>query len=644
MTKYVNYILQKRKIKELYPWQKDIIENTDLLKGKNMIVNCPTGSGKTLVAEIIISKSILENRGKKKCLYLAPLRSLAFEKYKDWKKFGWSVGISVGDYSEKYEKLNERNVIVTTFEKFNSIISKKPEWLDEIDCIIVDEIHSLIEESRSAVLEHILMILKDNCQILGLSATIKNLDELANWLNADVYKGNIERPKNIDINIICKNKVYDSKLQVVNRVKDWKRLVVNKIREGKTVLVFTNKRKSCPDIAMKIMYELSKYVEPNGVDDELYDIFGEIVQYGIGFHFGIMDSKTRNIIETAFKEGRLKCLVATKTLAMGVNLPVDVVVIKDLVMFNKDKFEWMKTLDIWQMIGRAGRFGKGEAYLVIGNDYNLRKIYEDYICADYEKIMSRLSFSKQFPGLIIQSISILGGDGILEEEVVDYWNDSLFCYQYNSGREILQGKINELLERFEEYELIEITSRSGIRYINLTEIGRIVSGFCVDPEVIIAFLENIEKINENRSYIGMIDFLIRMGVIEPISGKKSELSKLVKEIFEVCDNSYLGNFAGYNEKQIVSIIKTIKLINEWISGKDVNISLINLDDIQRYISCFKVISKKLEYDELSIWLNNFSYMLKYGVPEDLTEMVKQRGVGRKKALRYLHMSNLTKYF
>ena len=643
MEKYIQYILNKKGLKELYPWQEDVLEKTNILNGMNVIVNAPTGAGKSLIAEILFSKSILKNRGKKKCLYLAPLRSICSEKFRDWKKFGWNVGLSIGDYSEGYDKLNQRAVIITTFEKFNSIITKKPEWINDIDCIVVDEIHSLIEESRSAILEHILMLLRNQCHIVGLSATIKNLNELAKWLNAEVYKGNIKRPINTEINVICKNKIYNSKLQVISTNRDWKKLAIDKILEGKKVLIFTNKRKNCPDIAMKIMAELSNKFNPVKTNDELYDIFGELVQYGVGFHFGIMDSKTRNLVENAFKNGRLKCLVATRTLAMGVNLPVDVVIIKDLYMF-KDKFEWMKTLDIWQMIGRAGRFDDGEAYLVIGKEYNLRKIYEDYICADYEKIMSRLAFAQQFSGLILQSISILGANEILLEEVIDYWNDSLFAHQYMGGKEILKNKVCELLEIFEENELIEINKHNNIEYINLTDIGRIVSGFCVDPNIIIKFLENIDKIDENKNYIGMLDFFIRLGIIEPISGRKNEISKLMNDIIEICDNAYLGKFNNLSEKEIVCIVKTVKLLNDWISGKDVNISAINLDDINRYIACFKIISKKLEYENLSNWLDDFSYMLKYGTPLDLVPMVKQKGVGRKKALRYLHMNSLLKYF
>jgi len=640
--KCIETILRRRKIGELRKWQKEVFENTGVLGGKSLIVNAPTGAGKSLIAEVLIQKYLDEQKGKK-CVYLAPLRSLCLEKWREWKEIlGWNVGVAVGDFTENYDKLKNRDVIVTTFEKFNNIITSKPEWLEKLGCVVVDEIHSLIEESRSAVLEHILMVVKDKCQILGLSATIKNLDEIAEWLNAEIYKGGMEKPKNLDVYVVCKNRVYDKRLECVRNVKDWRKLVVEKILEGKRVIVFVNRRKSCQSEAMKLMVELE-----NGgflsecVDIELIELFGDMVRYGVAYHFGLMDSKTRRIVEDAFRDGKIKCLVATRTLAMGVNLPADVVVLKDLFMFSEKGMEWMKAIDVWQMIGRAGRFGQGEAYLVIGSQKNLRRVFEEYVYAEYEKVMSRLVFSKMFPTLVLQSIGLLGGSA-LEEEIVDYWNDSLFCYQYANGKVMIENRVRWVLEDLKFSDLVEVDKVGVIEQYSLTEIGEVVARFCVDVNTVLKFIDLIDEIDKKRNVIGVIDLLVRSGVVELLSGRKDEIVRLARDILWLCENSYIGGFNGEDEKHVVRIVKTIKLLDEWLSGKDVNVAVLNLEDIERYVSCFGLISKYLGYEDLYGWFRDLQLRVRYGVPANLVDIVRQKGVGRKKALRYLNMKKLTK--
>ena len=182
-------ILEKEKITQLRPAQVKAIEK-GLLDGKNLLVCTPTASGKTLIAEIAALKSIIENKGK--AIYIVPLKALASEKYKDFKqKYGHiaKVALSIGDIDSSDSYLVEYDLIITTSEKLDSLIRHHAPWLSLISTIIIDEIHLINDVGRGPTLEILITILKQllkNAQIIGLSATIGNPEELAAWLKAEL--------------------------------------------------------------------------------------------------------------------------------------------------------------------------------------------------------------------------------------------------------------------------------------------------------------------------------------------------------------------------------------------------------------------------------------------------------------------------
>ncbi len=204
------YEILEKEITKLRPAQEKSIKN-GLLEGKNLLVCTPTASGKTLIAELAALKSIIEGRGK--TVYIVPLKALASEKYKDFKrKYDKiaKIALSIGDIDSADPFLVDYDLIVTTSEKFDSLIRHHASWLTNIATVVVDEIHLLNDPERGPTLEILLTILKQllkNAQIIALSATIGNPEEFAEWLNAGLvvdewrpvklhkgiyYEGNIE--------------------------------------------------------------------------------------------------------------------------------------------------------------------------------------------------------------------------------------------------------------------------------------------------------------------------------------------------------------------------------------------------------------------------------------------------------------------
>ena len=183
------YRILDNDIKELRPAQEKSIDS-GLLDGKNLLVCTPTASGKTLIAELAAFKSIFDGRGK--AIYIVPLKALASEKFKDFKKRYQGeakIALSIGDIDSADSYLVEYDLIITTSEKLDSLIRHHAPWLGLISTIVIDEIHLLNDPGRGLTLEIIITILRQilkKAQIIGLSATIGNAEELAEWLEAEL--------------------------------------------------------------------------------------------------------------------------------------------------------------------------------------------------------------------------------------------------------------------------------------------------------------------------------------------------------------------------------------------------------------------------------------------------------------------------
>lgn len=180
--------LRKEGISELRPSQSKSVQ-AGLLERKNILVCTPTASGKTLVGEIAAIKSILEAKGKS--LYIVPLKALATEKYREFvRKYPFvDTALSIGDLDSPEHRLAKKDLIVCTAEKLDSLLRHKVEWIKDVGCIVVDEIHLLNDPGRGPTLEIILTITKrllPQAQIVGLSATIGNPEDLADWLDAEL--------------------------------------------------------------------------------------------------------------------------------------------------------------------------------------------------------------------------------------------------------------------------------------------------------------------------------------------------------------------------------------------------------------------------------------------------------------------------
>ena len=264
-------------IKELYPPQAEAVKK-GFLDGKSLLAAIPTASGKTLLAEMAMLKSIAEGG---KAIYIVPLRALASEKYERFmelskleiKKGGVKVGIATGDYDSKDEWLGDRDIIVATSEKTDSLLRNGSSWLSNLTVVVADEVHLIDSANRGPTLEVTLaklMKLNPSIQVLALSATIGNARELSGWLKAELVVSDW-RPTQLKEGVFFGRAIKfpnEKRVLTTPGPDDVIALVQDTLEEGGQCIVFANTRKSSESVAQKVSKTLHKRISDE--DKERY--------------------------------------------------------------------------------------------------------------------------------------------------------------------------------------------------------------------------------------------------------------------------------------------------------------------------------------------------------------------------------------
>ncbi|RLE49522.1 MAG: extensin, partial [Candidatus Methanomethylicota archaeon] len=382
-----------------------------------MVLAVPTASGKTLVAELAMTKNVLEKSGK--ALYLVPLRALASEKYEEFKKYeiaGIKVAISTGDYDSSDPWLANYDIIVVTNEKADSLLRHRASWIEDISIIVADEIHLINDPSRGPTLEVVLARLKQinpEAQIIALSATIRNAEEIAEWLQAKLIKSDW-RPVPLRKGVYFKGAIFFDddtiiKLKKITR-EPCEAITIDTLKNGGQILIFTNTRQNAVKMALKLAPIVSKYLEKEeknelrklarlilerGEVTRISEQLASCISCGTAFHHAGLIHEHRKIIEDAFRNFKIKAICATPTLAAGVNLPARRVVIRHYHRYDYNfGYQNIPVLEFHQMAGRAGRpkYDKyGEAILIAKTIDEKEFLMENYIKAPPERIWSKLA-------------------------------------------------------------------------------------------------------------------------------------------------------------------------------------------------------------------------------------------------------------
>jgi helicase len=647
-------------ISDLFPPQKKAFE-TDVLNGENLVLAIPTSSGKTLVAEICMLKAILDGKGK--AVYLVPLRSLAREKYQDFRKYeplGITTAMSVGDYDSPGIKLQEADIIVLTTERLDSLIRHRTDWIHEVATVVVDEIHLINDESRGPTLEMVLAKLlqvQANVQVVGLSATISNADEIAGWLDAELIKSDW-RPVPLTEGVALDDEIAfgDGETRAIRRkrqdvVSD---LICDILDEGGQVLVFVSSRRSTAAVAKRIASNIRPYLTEESLAylsnignkignklsaTETSKILSRVFKQGIAFHHAGLDNQERTYIEDAFRNNHLKAIVATPTLAAGVNLPARRVIIRDVRRFEQNRGSYfIPVLEYKQMAGRAGRpsYDKyGEAVLLARTEQEQDFLIERYILSESEIITSKLASQDSIRSHILSAIA---SDMVSDRKGLDHLIDgTFFSFQFDS-REI-EHHVTSALGFLEQYGLIE---RNEENKLEATLLGKRTSQLYIDP---VSAVKIANALSDTKSYsqIGILH-LICSTPDQP----KSYITQSEIGDYEFFIEDNLNEFfveppdewddpEGY--ANFLAQIKTALILTDWIeerSEREITDNYnIGSGDIHRFVQsaiwllyAVAEIAKIIGVDLYVKNLYELQSRMKYGIRAELMELVSLRGIGR----------------
>lgn len=331
-----------------YPFKKFNVVQSAVLENyqtpNNFIIASATNSGKTVMAEFFLFDALIAKN--KKAVYLCPLKSLASEKHAAWSDeshpFNKSkIRLMAGDE----EKTHSGNLIVATIESFCHKARTEPNCFDDVEVIVVDEAHMLGTDDRGATLEFALTQFARNnsAKIIFLSGTLPNANQIAEWLSVlNKRKTMVLNSKYRAVPLNIHYRKYDTSLnQGTNPIDMFDSII--KICEKNIldkILVFVHSK--------NLGKRLVKYIGERGLESK--------------FHSADLAASKRKSLEKEFKEGSLRLLVATSTLAAGVNLPARRVIIAGVIRGN----QLVEKSEIFQMIGRSGRKGideQGDAYI-----------------------------------------------------------------------------------------------------------------------------------------------------------------------------------------------------------------------------------------------------------------------------------------
>lgn len=467
----------------------------------SVVVSAPTGSGKTVIAEHVITKSLNQNKG---VIYTAPIKALSNQKFREFEGlFPEQVGIITGDVN-----INpQAPILIMTTEIFRNGILENKERFSQHSWIIFDEIHFLDDFERGTVWEESLIFLPPHMHFVGLSATIPNIDEFVSWIkNIHSYPIKVikefKRPVPLHFFFQCCGKIVDELKQIKKIGYGHRKTVYFKNNHGKKNVIhlrpsrainrptslihhllksnrlpciyFTFSRKRCEYLAKRVLgFDFISEEEKNNILD-LYDhlcrqlkiaeseraiMLRSCVERGIAYHHAGIHPMLKEIIERLFSEKYIKVIFTTETFALGINMPARTVVIDELRKKYGRYFRVLKTRDFYQMAGRSGRRGidhEGFVYSRVKSDELSFRELEYIFRSKPEPILSRFNVSYA---------TILNLYELYQESLLEIYPLSFHYFQEknkNHNIQLRQMKLRlKILKKLNYIQNSQLTKKGG---------------------------------------------------------------------------------------------------------------------------------------------------------------------------------------
>ena len=513
-------------IPRLNQLQLDAINEYGILRGEHVVASAPTSSGKTMLGELAAVRGALDKR---RALFLMPLKALVNDKMRQFQRVYGPFGIrtieATGETDDITPLLRGRyDIALLTYEKFSAIALTHPYVLEQVGTIVIDEVQMIADMSRGANLEFLLTLIRMrrrdglNPQLIALSAVIGDTNGLERWLGGRLLR-RVERPVPLDEGVVCydgrfryldgdtgENRTTERFIQPLHgegKHRDWVIPLVRRlIAEGKQVIIFRETTGETRHGAQYMADALGLPAAteamadlPAGDPSQASGQLRQVLARGVAFHNSHLDREERRVVEEHFRRRgtQLRVIVATTTLAMGVNTPASAVVIVGLEHPGAQGPQPYSVAEYKNLVGRAGRLGyaeRGASYLIATSAREEHHYWERYVSASPEDLASR--FLNADPRTLIIRVLVAAGrvsGGVSGDEIVDFLESSFGVFQMQQAgntagwdRHALQRALDDLAR----HGLIE---RDNDGRFHLTALGRLAGESAVEVESLLRAID-----------------------------------------------------------------------------------------------------------------------------------------------------------
>jgi ATP-dependent DNA helicase len=652
----IRAILEADGITSLYPPQAEAL--VPALAGESLVLAAPTASGKSLVAYLALLRAF---RAGQTGLYLVPLRALAQEKYDELRSFeslGVKVGLSMGDFDLNNAVLDRLDILVATSEKADGLLRKRAPWLDRLGTVVADEVHLMRDPDRGPTLEVSLTRLRrlrPDLQVVALSATVGNSAEIADWLKARHVASDF-RPVPLKSGVYHDGRILFTDLTIRDVPPPGDalpRLVRDVIRGGGQALVFVNTRRSSEQTAqalaptVRATLTAGERAAARSAADDLGMVAEEetegirrlshLLPDGVAFHNASLTNPERRVVEQAFRDRVLKALVATPTLAAGINLPARRVIVRDTTRYDDHLGVQapISAMEVQQMCGRAGRprfDTTGEAVLLARSVEEAERFLDDYLSAPPERVQSRLAAE---PALRMHLLALVASGQVRTEVELEQFFQATFYGHTVALREM--ALVVENVRRFlEEHEFLE-----PVAELRATGFGVLTSELYLDPMSAIVLRQALERAPINPSPFALLAAVAATPDLPPMFLRRGEEAEMLARYTDSEPELLIKpeeDPLRLDLDLFLATLKTASVLEAWVSETP----LVELTE--RFgIGAGDVRAKVEDADWLlfgasrlavrfqrraSRSIDELSLRVRYGVNEELLDLVRLKGVGR----------------
>ena len=652
----ISGILRKQGISSLYPPQAEALP--PLYRGESLVLACPTASGKSLVAYLALLRAA---RAGRTGLYLVPLRALAQEKYEelsDFTELGLRVGLSIGDFDLPARSLERLDILIATSEKADGLLRRGSPWLDRLGVVVADEVHLMRDPDRGPTLEVSLTRLRrahPGLQIVALSATVGNSLDVAQWLGA-AHVASTFRPVPLKSGVYREGRITFTDLsarEIPPPGEAVPRLVRSVLRDGGQALIFVNTRRSSEQLAQSLAPTVRALLDPTdraaaaALPDSLRSAGEEdtegmrrlttLLPNGVAFHNASLTNPERRVVERAFKQGILKVLTATPTLAAGINLPARRVIVRDTTRYD-DHIGMqapIPALEVQQMCGRAGRprfDSEGEAVLIARSPEEEERLLDEYLAAPPEDVISRLATE---PALRMHLLALVASGEVHSEPELEAFFEATFFGHTRPVAE-LRDTVRRVRAFLVEHELLHPGDE-----LRATPFGAMTSELYLDPMSAIVLRQALERAPINVQPFPILAAIATTPDLPPLFLRRGEEADLVTRFAD--EESEL--LVKPEEEPLhlpfesfLSSTKTAAVLESWIDetplvelterfGIGAGDLRAKVEDAEWLLFGTSRLASRFQRRVVHL-VDDLSLRVRYGVRPELLDLVRLRGIGR----------------